>query len=85
LIAVEFAVTDGLLRQVIISGDFFLYPEEALADIAASLEGSPITLDAAGYAARVQPALDAGIVLLGSSASALGVAVVRALIDPAAS
>lgn len=79
LIAAEFIVTDGSLRQVVVSGDFFLYPEEALADIAASLEGSPTTLDEAGYAALVQPALDAGVVLLGSSAGAIGVAVVRAL------
>ena len=79
LIATEFVVTDGSLRQVVISGDFFLYPEEALATIAAALEGCPATLDKAGYAARVQPALDAGVALLGSSAEAIGVAVVRAL------
>jgi lipoate-protein ligase A len=63
----------------VVSGDFFLYPEEALATIATALEGSPATLDKAGYAALVQPALDAGVVLLGSSADAIGVAVVRAL------
>jgi lipoate-protein ligase A len=82
LIATEFTVTDGCLRQVVISGDFFLYPEEALASIAASLEGSPTTLDEAAYAALVQPALDAGVELLGSSADAIGVAVVRALSQP---
>ena len=79
MIATEFVVTDGYLRQVVISGDFFLYPEEALATIASALEGSPSTLDEAGYAALVQPALDAGVVLLGSSAGAIGGAVVRAL------
>ena len=79
MIATEFVVTDGYLHQVVVSGDFFLYPEEALAAIAAALEGSPSTLDEAGYAALVQPALDAGVVLLGSSAGAIGVAVVRAL------
>jgi lipoate-protein ligase A len=82
LIATEFIVADGCLRQVVISGDFFLYPEEALASIAASLEGSPVTLDEAGYAALVQPALDAGVVLIGSSAVAIGAAVVRALSNP---
>ena len=79
LIATEFVVTDGYLRQVVVSGDFFLYPEEALATIAAALEGSPTTLDEAGYAALVRPVLDAGVVLLGSSADAIGVAIVRAL------
>jgi hypothetical protein len=43
------------------------------------LEGSPTTLDEAGYAALVQPALDGDVVLLGSSPDAIGVAVVRAL------
>ncbi len=75
----EFIVSDGSLRHVVVSGDFFLYPDEALATIAAALEGSPTTLDEADYAALVQPALDAGVVLLGSSADAIGVAVVRAL------
>ena len=79
MIAAEFVVSDGSLRQVVVTGDFFLYPEEALANIAAALEGSPTTLDEAGYAALVQPALDPGVVLLGSSADAIGVAVVRAL------
>jgi len=79
LIATEFVVAGGYLRQVVISGDFFLYPEVALADLAAALEGSPATLDEAGYAARVQPVLDGGVELLGSSADAIGVAVVRAL------
>jgi lipoate-protein ligase A len=79
LIAAEFVVSDGYLRQVVVTGDFFLYPEEALANIAAALEGSPTTLDEAGYAALVRPTLDTGVVLLGSSADAIGVAVVRAL------
>ena len=30
LIAVEFDVVDGELRNVVVTGDFFLYPEEAL-------------------------------------------------------
>jgi lipoate-protein ligase A len=85
LIATEFVVVDGSLQQVVVSGDFFLYPEEALADIAAALEGSPATLDESGYAALVQPALAGDVVLLGSSPDAIGVAVVRALrsLDPA--
>ena len=82
MIAVEFAVVDGSLCQVVVSGDFFLYPEDALADIAAALEGSPTTLDEAAYAALVQPALDADVVLLGSSPEAIGAAVVRALRSP---
>ena len=39
LIAVEFAVEDGVLRHVVVSGDFFLYPEEALGSLAGALLG----------------------------------------------
>jgi lipoate-protein ligase A len=79
LIAVEFAVRAGMLCDVVVSGDFFLYPEEALPVIAASLEGSPVTLREAEYAARVRSALTSEVKLLGSSPEALATAVVRAL------
>ena len=81
LIAVEFAVPDGLLRGVVVTGDFFLYPEEALPLLSAALEGSPAGLTADAYAARVRSALPSGVELLGSSPQALGAAVVRALAD----
>jgi lipoate-protein ligase A len=79
LIAVDLDVFDGELRDVVVTGDFFLYPEEALPNLAGALEKSPATLDEAGYATRVQTALDAGAELVGSSAQALAAAVVRAL------
>lgn len=85
LIAVEFDVVDGELRNVVVTGDFFLYPEEALPVLSGSLENSPTTLDEAGYAARVRIALDTGAELVGSSPEALAVAVVRALRGRAAS
>ena len=79
LIAVEFDVRDGFLHGVSISGDFFLYPENALPRLAAALEGLPSTLDETDYAAQIQPVLDDNVELLGSSAKGLGIAVVRAL------
>jgi lipoate---protein ligase len=79
LIAVDFDVVDDELRNVVVTGDFFLYPEEALPIIAGALENSPVTLDEAGYAARVRTALDSRAELVGSSPEALAVAVVRAL------
>ena len=79
LIAVEFGVVDGELRNVVVTGDFFLYPEEALPILAGALENSPTSLNEAGYAARVRTALDAGAELVGSSPEALAIAVVRAL------
>jgi lipoate-protein ligase A len=78
LIAVEFEVRDQVLHDVTITGDFFLYPEEALPVLAQALEGMPITLDEAELAARVQMALDEGIELLGSSPQAIAAAVTRA-------
>lgn len=79
LIAVEFDVRDSVLRDVSISGDFFLYPDDALPRLAAALDGLPSTLDENAYAARIQPVLDSNVELLGSSAKGLGIAVVRAL------
>jgi lipoate---protein ligase len=79
LIAVEFDVTNGELRDVVVTGDFFLYPEEALPVLAGALEGSPTTLDESGYAARVRAALHSKGELVGSSPEALAAAVVRAL------
>ncbi len=84
LIAVELDVVDGELRNVVVTGDFFLYPEEALPILAGALEKSPATLDEAGYAARVRTALNAGAELVGSSPEALAVAVLRALREWAA-
>ena len=40
LVQVDFDVVDEQLRNVVVSGDFFLYPEEALAPITAAVEGS---------------------------------------------
>ena len=79
LIAVEFDVMDGKLRDVVVTGDFFLYPEEALALLAGALEQSPSTLDQTDYAARVRTALDDRAELVGSSPEALAAAVIRAL------
>jgi lipoate---protein ligase len=81
LIAVELDVMDGELRNVVVTGDFFLYPEEALPVLAGALENTSASLDEASYAARIRTALDASAELVGSSPEALAVAVVRALRD----
>jgi lipoate---protein ligase len=79
LIAVDFDVVDDELRNVVVTGDFFLYPEEALPILGGALENSPATLDEAGYAAKVRTALESRAELVGSSPEALAVAVIRAL------
>ena len=81
LIAVEFDVTNGKLRNVVVSGDFFLYPEEALPLLAGALECSPASLHQGDYAARVRDALMSRGELVGSSPEALATAVSRALDD----
>lgn len=81
LIAVEFDVEDGVLRHVVVSGDFFLYPEEALGSLAGSLDGVSASASEQELAARVETVLSGGVELLGSSPEALAKAVVRALTD----
>ena len=83
LIAVEFDVIDGELRNVVVTGDFFLYPEDALPVLAGAIENVTASLDEASYAARIRTALDSRAELVGSSPVALAVAVVRALRDRA--
>lgn len=79
LVAVEFGIRDKLLRDVVVTGDFFLYPEEALPRLAASLEGAAVTESAAEYARRVQEAIAGEIELLGTSPEGIAIAVLRAL------
>ena len=40
LVVVDFGVEDDRLSNVVVSGDFFLEPPEALADIVRALEGA---------------------------------------------
>lgn len=79
LVAVDLEVVDDELRDVMVSGDFFLYPEEALATITASLEGLSAELSEAEIAEQVRMAMPRDAELLGSSPEAIGAAVRRAL------
>ncbi|BBL81001.1 hypothetical protein RxyAA322_28550 [Rubrobacter xylanophilus] len=79
LVAADLEVASGRLRSVVISGDFFLEPPEALEDIARSLEGAPAGSDEEELAARVRAALPEGTEMVGFSAEAVARAVRRAL------
>lgn len=79
LTGVRFTLDDGVLREVEVHGDFFLYPDEVLLEITAALEGAPADLDDAALAARIAEALPAGTEWLGASPAALATAVRRAL------
>jgi lipoate-protein ligase A len=79
LVRVDVEVENGTLRDVVVSGDFFLYPEEAFEGITRALQGIPSDWSEAEIAARVGAAIPAGTEWLGSSPEALAIAVRRAL------
>jgi lipoate-protein ligase A len=79
LVAVDFDLHDGRLANVLVHGDFFLYPDEAFGDLASALEGVPAADGEAGFAARVRANLRDGAELLGSSPEGIATAVARAL------
>ncbi len=81
LIQADFRIVEGRLTDVEVSGDFFLYPEEALEAITASLEGSSVTLDRVARTAMIADAIPDGVEWLGSSPEALATAVERAITD----
>ena len=79
LVRVDFDVVDEHLTDVVVSGDFFLYPEEALEAITQSLFGVSSTASESALAGRIGAAIPAGTEWLGSSPEALAIAVRRAL------
>jgi lipoate---protein ligase len=79
LVIVDFEVEGDRLRRVMVSGDFFLYPEETLDAIVAGLEGVPVTLSEAELAAAIDGAIPDDAQLLGFSPLAIAIAVRRGL------
>jgi lipoate-protein ligase A len=81
LVRVDFEVRDGVLQDVVVSGDFFLYPEEVLTDITGSLDRLPASTSETEVASRVAASIPAGTEWLGSSPEGLAIAVRRALTE----
>jgi hypothetical protein len=81
LVQVDLELADGQLRNVRVTGDFFLEPPEALDVITAALEGVAADTDETELAARIAQALHAfgPVELLGFSPEAIARAVRRAL------
>lgn len=79
LVAVEFAVIDGALHDVVVTGDFFLYPEEALPVLSFAIEGAAVSDDRDALAARIAAAIPDNVELVGVNPEALAIAVERAL------
>ncbi len=70
---------DATLRDVVISGDFFLEPDEALVDITRALTGIPAQTTVEAMARLVARALGGDAVMVGFTPEAVSIAVRRAL------
>lgn len=68
-----------ILRDVRVSGDFFLEPDEALLAINAGLEGLPASTPVAELATRIGAAIGPDAVMIGFTTEAVAIAVRRAL------
>jgi lipoate-protein ligase A len=79
LVVVDFEVENERLTRVMVSGDFFLYPEEALDAIVAGLEGIPAGLADDDLAQAVAAVVPPEAHLLGFSAEAIAIAVRRGM------
>jgi lipoate-protein ligase A len=80
LVVADFDVRAGRLADVRISGDFFLYPDDALPLINEALEGAAADATAFLLEARIIAALPPEVEMLGFSPAAVAEAVVRGLI-----
>lgn len=79
MVVVDFRVEDGALAKVMVSGDFFLYPEDALSDLTGALEGVSVESTESEIAEKVRYGLRREAQLLGSSPEGIATAVRRAL------
>lgn len=79
LVVVDFDVIDGRFKHMVISGDFFLYPEEELGALTNALEGVDVELDDESFAERIRMDLHPDTELLGTSPEGIAIAVRRAL------
>jgi lipoate-protein ligase A len=80
LVVVDLEVSDDRLTEVRLAGDFFLEPDEALADLDAALTGLPASSSVADLTAAAATVLDrADVHPFGLTPEGVGIAVRRAL------
>lgn len=79
LVVVDFDIQDGRFKNMVISGDFFLYPEDELGALTNALEGVDVELDDESFAERIRMDLHPDTELLGTSPEGIVIAVRRAL------
>ena len=77
LVVVDLDVVDGKLHNVQISGDFFLEPDTALAQMNAALDGLDAASDHKQIATAVDAVLGDEVLMYGFSAEAVAEAVQR--------
>ena len=75
LVVADLEVRDGKLADVQISGDFFLEPAEALADITAALTGLPADASSEEIITALDQGIPTGTALVGFSVEAVAIAV----------
>ncbi|MEI5672839.1 MULTISPECIES: lipoate--protein ligase family protein [unclassified Nocardioides] len=78
LVIADVDVVEGRLRDVVLSGDFFLEPDEALGWMSDALEGQPVDAPLGALTEAVDRAAGAAV-LVGFDARAVALAVLRAL------
>lgn len=79
MVVVDFDIAEGRLANVMLSGDFFLYPEEALEQIVDALDALPLDSGEGSIARAVVAAIPEGTELFGFSPEAIEIAVRRGL------
>ena len=79
LVVADLDVIDGKIAHPSISGDFFLEPPEALAEIDRALDQLPADTGEDQIAERIRNALEPGVEMIGFSPDAVARAVRRAL------
>jgi len=79
LVVVDCELEDDKVRRPQVSGDFFLEPAEALAEISQALDGVPADLGEQAIADRIRAVLSDDVQMIGFSPEAVAVALRRAL------
>lgn len=79
LVMADLDVQNGRLKDVEVSGDFFIEPPEALSSITGALENAPADLAEEEFASRIRSAVGPDVEMIGFSAESVARAVGRAL------
>ena len=79
MVVADFNVRNDRFSDVVVSGDFFLYPEEALDAIVGAVEGLEVTSGEGEIARAVEASIPNGTEMLGFSPEAVAIALRRGL------